>query len=81
VSFDIKTAFPGQLFLHLDKTAIGKIHDFAAAGTNQMMVMFRGSSHHVAPAPALGMDSANQIEFAKHVKSAVNGDQPDARVF
>jgi hypothetical protein len=81
MTFDVEPAFPRQFFFHLGKAAIGKIDNFAAPRANQMMVMLRRSSHHVTPAPAFYMDPAHQVEFTQKIKSAVNSNPPDTRVF
>jgi hypothetical protein len=64
VAVYLKAGLFGQLSFQSAEVAFGKIHDFAAIGTNQVMVVFGGSPHHIAPAPALGVDPAHQIEFA-----------------
>jgi hypothetical protein len=81
MTFDIEAAIFRQLVFHFAKAAIGKIYNFATTGANQVMVMFRWSSHHIAPAPSPGMDPAHQIELAQQVKCTVDRDPPDTRVF
>lgn len=80
VVLNIESAIPRQLLLRLNQAAISEIDHLTAAGTDQMMMVFYRSSHHIAAASAPGMDPAYQIELAQDIKGAVNSDKPDTGV-
>ena len=67
--------------LQWSQIAIGEINNSAAAGANQVMMVFYRSSHEVASAAAPGVDLADKAQPGKQVKGAVDGYQPNAGVF
>jgi hypothetical protein len=76
MTFDIKSAFLRQFFLHLVQVTAGEINDFATIGTNQVMVVFQRSPYHIAPAPVLPVNPTQQAQSAQKIKSAVNSNPP-----
>jgi hypothetical protein len=80
MTFDIESALPGQFCLHFAQAATGEIDDFATTGANQMMVMFQGSSHHIAAAAVITMNSAYQTMLAEKLKSSIYSDFPYAGI-
>jgi len=81
MAVNLKSGLPGQPAFQLIKMAVGKINDFSAIGTNEVVVMFGGAAYQVAAAAAAGVSLTDKAEPLKEYNSAVNRHQPNGRIF
>jgi hypothetical protein len=57
----------------------GEVNNYAAVGTNQMVVVLRGTDG-IASAVTSGMHFTDEPQFSKYSEGAVNSYQPDIGV-
>ena len=81
MAFNSKTSLPGKLALELFEIAGSEIYHFAAAGTDQVMMMACRPPHEIGTLVVFTMDGADEIQVRQQLDGAVDSDTSDGWVF
>jgi len=80
VAVYLKASFARYPLHHLGKVTIGKVNYLTATGAYQVVVVSHRPPEQIAATVVPGMHLTDKPQLGKQLQSAINSDQPDARV-